>query len=240
MINAIGYVRVSTEEQAKEGVSLEHQEAKIRAYCALYDLKLVEIIVDKGFSAKSIKGRPGMELLLKIAKSGEIGAVVVYKLDRLFRERIEALTTEDELRKCGVAIKSFTEHIDTSTAIGRHIFTFMSSQAAFEREQGCERTRDALQHMKDNKQVYNHPPYGWDVIGRIVDGDKVINKGELVENEAEQAVIETMQAMKADGMNLSQIAEQLNMEGVPAKKGGEWSAQTVKNVLEANQEPEAV
>ena len=91
-MTAIGYVRVSTEDQAKEGVSLDNQKAKIEAYCQLKDLELSEIVEDAGISAKNLK-RPGVQKVLRMARKKKIDAIVVYKLDRIFRSTVDALET---------------------------------------------------------------------------------------------------------------------------------------------------
>jgi site-specific DNA recombinase len=89
---ALGYIRVSTEDQVKEGVSLENQRSKIEAYCQLKELDLSEIIEDAGISAKNLK-RPGVQKVLKLARKREVDAIVVYKLDRIFRSTVDALKT---------------------------------------------------------------------------------------------------------------------------------------------------
>ena len=81
---AIGYVRVSTDRQAEQGVSLEAQEAKIRAMATVQGTELLDVIVDGGESAKSLK-RPGVERLLAVVNSGKVQAVIIAKLDRLTR-----------------------------------------------------------------------------------------------------------------------------------------------------------
>ena len=101
MIKAIGYIRVSTDEQAKEGVSLENQEAKIRAYCDLKDLELLEIVQDAGISAKNLR-RPGVQKVLEMAQEKMVDAVVVYKLDRMFRSTVDALETTKMFDEWGV------------------------------------------------------------------------------------------------------------------------------------------
>jgi DNA invertase Pin-like site-specific DNA recombinase len=83
-MKAIGYVRVSTEEQATQGVSLDAQTDKIQAYASLYDIELLEIITDAGVSAKTLE-RPGLEKALKMLEAGEAEALVIVKLDRLTR-----------------------------------------------------------------------------------------------------------------------------------------------------------
>ena len=81
-MKVIGYARVSTAEQASGGISLEAQEAKIRAYCELHELELVEVIIEGGESAKSLK-RPGLQRGLAMLKKKAVGGLVVCKLDRI-------------------------------------------------------------------------------------------------------------------------------------------------------------
>lgn len=219
-MKAIGYIRVSTEEQAREGISLAHQEAKVRAYAALHDLDLVEIVRDEGVSAKSIAGRPGAQRVVDLAKAGKVDAVVIYKLDRLFRNATEALMTSSCLSKKGVGLHSVTESIDTLSAMGRFFFTIMAALAEMERNLISERTADALRHKKANGEVYNHPPYGWN------------REGDLLRiNDEEQEVITWMQQKRAEGWGYQGIADRLNLDEVPSKTGGKWHPQTVKNII---------
>ena len=83
-LRAVGYVRVSTEQQATEGVSLEAQQVRIRAHCVSQDIELVDIVIDEGFSAKSLE-RPGIKRALAMLTGNQANAIVVVKLDRLTR-----------------------------------------------------------------------------------------------------------------------------------------------------------
>lgn len=85
-MNAIGYVRVSTQEQAKEGISVDNQEAKIRAYCDSQDWELVKVFRDEGSSGKNMK-REGLKELLSFVEVDSVDVVVVYKTDRLTRKQ---------------------------------------------------------------------------------------------------------------------------------------------------------
>src|SRR2546427_109341 len=115
----LGYVRVSTEEQAERGVSLDAQRAKLDAYAALYDLELIEVIVDAGVSAKSFE-RPGLQRALSLLRKGKAVALLVAKLDRLTRSmRDLGALVEDELVKGKWALLSVAEQLDTRTASGR-------------------------------------------------------------------------------------------------------------------------
>jgi site-specific DNA recombinase len=87
-MQVIGYTRVSTEDQAREGVSLAAQHVKIEAYTLVKDWALVEVIRDEGVSAKSLV-RPGLQRLLALVEAREIEAVIVYELDRLTRSVVD-------------------------------------------------------------------------------------------------------------------------------------------------------
>jgi DNA invertase Pin-like site-specific DNA recombinase len=98
MKKTIGYIRVSTDEQAIEGVSLKNQEEKIRSYCDLKDFELLEIVNDSGISAKNLR-RPGAQKVIEMAQKKMVDAVVVYKLDRMFRSTVDALETTKQFDK---------------------------------------------------------------------------------------------------------------------------------------------
>ena len=125
-MKAVGYIRVSTEDQARDGVSLDNQRAKIKAYADLKDLQLISIIEDAGISAKNLN-RPGVQEVLKMARRKEVEAVIVYKLDRMFRSTIDALETTKKFDKWSIAFHSIHETLDTQSAMGRFFFTLTAA-----------------------------------------------------------------------------------------------------------------
>ncbi len=145
-MKTIGYIRVSTDEQAREGISLESQKAKITAYCELNDLELVGIIEDAGKSGKDLN-REGIQSLITEIKARRIDAVVVYKLDRLSRRVRDTLSLMDIIEKKNIAFHSITERIDTKSAMGKFFLNIMASMNQWERDTISERTKDALQHV---------------------------------------------------------------------------------------------
>ncbi len=219
MKKAIGYIRVSTDEQAKEGMSLENQESKIRSYCDLKDFELLEIIQDAGISAKNLR-RPGAQKVLEMAQKKMVDAVVVYKLDRMFRSTVDALETTKQFDTWGVSFHSIAENLDTKSAMGKFFFTLTAALAEMEREIIGERTRDVLQRKKANGEVYGHVPFGYKRF-----------KGKLLANEAEQEIIKTVLGLRDKGFNYSRISRKLNQQGFKTKKGNQWYPQTVKNVV---------
>jgi DNA invertase Pin-like site-specific DNA recombinase len=219
MDKAIGYIRVSTDEQAKEGMSLENQEDKIRAYCNLKDFELIEIVKDAGISAKNLQ-RPGAQKVIEMAQTKMVDAVVVYKLDRMFRSTVDALETTKRFDTWGVSFHSIEETLDTKSALGRFFFTLTAALAEMERGIIGERTRDVLQRKKQNGEVYGHVPFGYKRF-----------KGRLLANRAEQEIVKKVLDLRDKGLNFSRISRELNKLGLKTKKGSQWYPQTVKNII---------
>ena len=132
-MKAIGYIRVSTEKQADHGVSLEAQEAKIRAMAVVQGADLAEAIVDAGESAKSLK-RPGMERLLAMVDAGAVDVVIIAKLDRLTRSVADLAELLKRFERRGVSLVSVADSFDTRSAAGRLVLNIMVSVSQWERE----------------------------------------------------------------------------------------------------------
>jgi site-specific DNA recombinase len=220
MKKAIGYIRVSTSEQATEGISLDNQKAKITAYCALNDLDLTEIIEDAGKSGKSLN-REGIDRLLSLIKRKEIGAVVVYKLDRLSRKVIDTLVIIESIEKAGIAFHSLNEKIDTSTAMGRFFLNITASLAQMERDLISERTRDALQMKIANHERAGQIPFGYRL---SEDGNT------LIPHEGEQAVIKLVQRLHRQGLSYRAICKALANAG-HKPQGKCWHPKTIGSIL---------
>jgi len=221
---AVGYVRVSTQEQATEGVSLDAQEQRIRAYCQLAGLELVGMIREEGVSGSvPLARRPaGVELARLVARR-EAAHVVAVKLDRLFRDAVDAMEQSRAWDRAGVALHLIDcggQAIDTRSAVGRMFLTMLAACAELERNLTAERTAAALAHKKAKREAYSRTPYGFDRLGSL-----------LVENPAEQAVVERIRELHAGGESLRGIARTLDAGGVSTKRGGRWHPQTVAEIL---------
>lgn len=220
MGKAIGYVRVSTEEQAREGMSLENQRAKITGYCELNELELVEILEDPGKSGKDLN-REGIQNLVEFIKGRRIDAVIVYKLDRLSRRVRDTLSLMDLVEKKSVAFHSITEKIDTKSAMGKFFLNIMASMNQWERDTISERTRDALQLKIVNNERAGQVPYGWRLAS---DGNT------LLANQKEQEAIRLIKELHEKGYNYSAIGRELTGRGYQPL-GKQWHAQSIKNIL---------
>jgi site-specific DNA recombinase len=225
-LHAIAYIRVSTEDQATEGVSIDAQRAKLEAWCFANDYQLLEVFVDAGISGGRADNRPGLQSAIELAcKTG--AALVVYSLSRLARSTRDTLFIGEQLDKAGADLVSLSEKIDTTSAAGKMIFRMLAVLAEFEKDQVSERTTMALAHKKSKGERVGTIPYGFDV-----SGDGVA----LVRNESEQAVIAQILELRQAGESYRAIAIELQARGLLTKTGKtKWDHKTVKNVVTANQ-----
>ncbi|MGO9120487.1 MAG: recombinase family protein [Desulfomonilaceae bacterium] len=202
-LRTIGYARVSTAGQATEGYSLEAQKQKIKAYCALHELELTEIVEDAGLSGKSISGRPGIQRVLELVRTGKVDNVVIFKLDRMARNLKEACEIAELLEKKKVSLHSISERIDSGSATGRLFYNILSAMAAWEREIISERTKTALAVKRENGQrISGHASYGFQ-----------FEDGKLVPNAHERAVIAKVYELHCQGNSIRGIATFLESHG---------------------------
>ena len=225
-VDVAGYSRVSLEEQASLGFSLDAQENKIRGYCDLYDLNLVHIYSDPGASGKDLN-RPGIQevlTLLRKRKDG-IGGIVVSKLDRLTRSLRDCAQLIDEHfgEKRDKRLFSVEESIDTRKAAGRLVLNVIMTVAQWEREVIAERTRDALQAKIAKGERVGKVRFGYDL---AADGKS------LVENRREQETIRQMRAWRAQGKTYRELVKMVEDLGIDTKEGNRlWLPMTIRRIL---------
>jgi site-specific DNA recombinase len=227
---AIGYTRVSTGRQASEGVSMDMQEAKIRAYCDYKGYTLIHLCSDEGISGSGKVDRPGLESVREwcnIHKNDTPPvAVVIYSLSRFTRSTKELLDFVDVFIINGkIELHSVVEALDTSSPTGRFMLKVMGAMNELEREQIVERTKAALDHKRtNNEKLGGYVPYGYSI--STVNGTKY-----LVLDQYEQDIITRIQQYHGIGMSMNKIAILLNKESKRTKQGNEWSHKSVHRVL---------
>jgi site-specific DNA recombinase len=204
-MQVVGYIRVSTEDQAREGVSLAAQRAKIDAYALVKDWRVVEVIQDD-MTAKHLRRR-GVQRLVALVARRQVGAVIVYKLDRLTRSVKDLNSLVELFDKKGVALVSLQESLDATTASGRLMMKLLASVSQWEREVIGERTRDAMQHLKAQGQVYSRPVFD------------------------DTATLAQIHTRRASGATYQDIADELTAAGVPTVRGGAWAPATIMGIL---------
>ncbi len=215
----IGYVRVSTDERAREGFSLEAQESKIRAWADLNGYSGLEMFTDAGISGSSMGKREGLRKALK--SIGEGDALVVYSLSRLARSTKDTIDIAEFLMKRNADLVSLSEKIDTTTAAGKMVFRMLAVLNEFERDQIAERTKMALAYKKSQGRVYGQVPYGYSREGE-----------NLCTNEEERKIVDMVVDLRTKGWNYSRIVRELNRLGYCTKCQGLFYLQTIKNIIQ--------
>ena len=224
---AIGYVRVSTEEQATEGVSLDVQRDKLRAYCRLNGIRLIDIKADEGYSGSTLN-RPALQAALQMLRRGRANTLLVAKLDRLSRSLRDVCTLVDELFSDErYHLLSLCGMVNTHSAAGRMVLMNLANYNQFEREMISERTRDALQHMKAQGIRLGPAPYGY----RFSHDTDENGRRLLVPLTEEQDVLRQIRELRSDGLKLHQIARRLNDAGIRARRDGIWRVQSLSRLL---------
>jgi DNA invertase Pin-like site-specific DNA recombinase len=223
-MKVIAYTRVSTDEQANDGVSLATQREKVNAYAKLYDLELVEIIEDAGESGKTLD-RPGLQKALSMIRKGQAEGLLIAKLDRLSRSVVDWNTLIDGYfgEKAGKQIFSVADSIDTRTAAGRLVLNVLMSVAQWERETIGERTKDALQHKIRKGERCGKVRFGYTLAD---DGTA------LIEDPTEQQALAAIRRLKAAGQSLREIAAELTRSGIKTKGGRAWKHTTIARILQ--------
>lgn len=216
----IGYVRVSTDKQVENGVSLEAQQEKLKSYAALYGLELVEVIVEEGASAKTLE-REGLRRALKLMEGGEAAGVLVAKLDRLTRS-VSDLGYLLERYFHRYALLSVSEQIDTRSAGGRLVLNVLVSVAQWEREAIGERTRDAMQHKRAlGEYTGGFVPYGFSLLG----------EGKLGVNPTEQGIKDIALILRQKGFSYRKICRELNRRKLLNRSGARFAPTQVYRMV---------
>ena len=190
----VAYVRVSTQDQANEGVSLASQQARIGAYCTAMGWDVSEVVCDAAESASNLQ-RPGMAKILATVRDRSVERVVVAKLDRLTRSVRDLVTLVDLFAKHDAALVSVGETLDTSCAAGRMVVNMLGVVAQWEREAIAERTSSALAHKRQHRTTYGPTPFGYVRVGDA-----------LLPEPREQAVLKDAVRMDRDGASFRALA----------------------------------
>lgn len=222
---AVAYIRVSTDEQKKSGLSLDYQEERLKAAAVADGHKDIEIVRDEAYSGGNLK-RPGVSELLRRVEAGEISTVYILKLDRLTRSLDDMLYILDLFAKKNSALSSLTEKIDTSTATGKLMVHIIGVVAEWERGTIAERIRNAFSVKRSRQEKLG----GIIPFGYRVEGDGKQEKKRLVEHTEEAPVLRGILDARGEGRGYADIAQGLNQMGVKPRNGRQWYASTIRAI----------
>ena len=216
-VRALGYVRVSTTDQAERGQGLNIQRRGIREYCRAHRLVLLEILGDEGISGTSgLQGRPGLAEALSRIENHEASVLVLYRLDRLARDLLLQETVVERLRLGGGSVISVSEpDVDSNEptrilirqvlgALSQYEKTLLKARMAAGRKLKAER------------------------------GGYTAVRHEYVPLESEKKIVARIQVERAEGATFQAIADGLNADGLHAKLGGRWHRGGIMRVVRRN------
>ena len=214
----VGYVRVSSESQA-DNTSLAGQKKRIKAYCFAFGHELVGLFEEVG-SGKEASDRPQFQNALEMVRTSADG-IIAAKLDRLARNTRDVLElVDDVLQPANKALILLDLQVDTTTPQGYMILTVMSAVAKLERDIINERTQGGRRAKAEKGgYAYGSPQFGQDAV-----------EGELAVNDDEQKAIALIRRHRKSGKSYRKIADYLNAQGIPTKRGKQWSAMQVQRI----------
>ena len=215
---ALGYGRVSTVKQVADGVSLEAQRIEITSFAIASGYDLVDVLCDDGISgSKDEEQRPALAELLAAVRAGQVSVVIVCKRDRLARDQALAGHIETVIRRAGAELISIDEA--GLNPITKAVLTMV---AEVERLLAAQRTRFAMRALKLKGKTFGTVPFGYQ---RTDDGGLDPQPGEI-------EIVYEIVAMRSKGTKLAVIAAFLTASNVPTRRGGKWSAEQIRSILE--------
>lgn len=193
------YSRVSTEEQAREGLSVEAQIDKCKSFCNARDWKVFKVYKDAGYSAGSMN-RPALELMLRDAQEKKFDIILVHKVDRFSRKLRDLIMTLDDLKEKNINFTSVTEQIDTTSAMGEAFFQIIGVFAQLERGMVKERVELAFDRKIKLGEAVHRAPLGYTYVDK-----KLVPKPEVA-----KAVKEIFE-MWAENVSYKAICEEFEI-----------------------------
>jgi site-specific DNA recombinase len=223
----VGYIRVSTEHQSKDGISLEAQESFLAKEAGRRNLFLRAFYIEEGISGKDRHHRLALEKMMEELKEGEY--VIVYTVSRFARNTKDLLELVEEIEKKKSHLIIMELDVDVTTPIGKVTLTMIGSIAQFERESNSQKIKDALRHLIDSGQMINKPFYGW-----RVNPDKSPGAPFYERIEEEQKVINNIRLLreKYPKMGITAFSRKIEETTPPPRKSFKWHHSYVKKIME--------
>jgi len=208
MVTAIGYTRVSTNEQHAHGGGLEAQRKAIRAEATRRGWQLVEIVGEESGSSSATLERAGLQSVLRRMDAGEADVLLVAKLDRLSRSVAQGALVMERAKRRGWALVAMDFGLDTTTPAGEMVANVILSTAQYERRLIGERTKAALAVKREQGVILGRP------------------------RALSQPVVDRILAEHAEGRSSRAIAAGLDADNVPTARGGPgWASSTVAKLI---------
>lgn len=222
------YIRYSDHKQ-DDGFSVEYQKAEIEEYCARNGVDLMHLHIDQAQTATKTAGREEFFNLISAVKDGAVDVIVVYKLNRIFRNSYESQKYRKLFRKHGVKIMSVTQYIDEDSASGRLTTNILSDVDQYSSENTADHVKAAMREMA--RQGYftgGTVPYGY-TLEIHKNGEKIRKK--YIADEKEAQIVRDIFEFYGDGHSLRHIQEYLQEKGIKTRRGKDFSINTLSRML---------
>ncbi len=224
------YVRVSTEEQAEHGYSIDAQLDTLRQYCKLYNKEIYDEYIDRGVSGKEMTKRHELQKLLRDAERGLFDEVIVWKFNRMSRKTKDLIEIVERLNQNNVYFRSFSESFDTSTPMGKFALQMMGAVGELERNTIVDNVKLGMKQRARMGYHNGGACLGYKTI-EIAGGDRKNRKTSLVIVPEEAAIVRKIFELYAAGKGFRSIANQFNREGQKTKKGNHFSSDSIREII---------
>ena len=221
MNRVVLYTRVSTKNQADNGLSLEAQIELLRGHAKYNGYEVVAELCDEGISGRKYENRPALNKVMDICERNGTDHILVYSLSRWARSTSDTLYLMNKLRQYGVSFHSYTEKISTDTAFGHFFMTLLASLSELESNLISERVCAVKNYAKTNGKRYVKQLYGFDCS----------QKGDMKVIPYQMKIVKEIYEARNGGVTINQIAKILNDDGVPTINGGKWYGSTIFGIL---------
>lgn len=219
------YVRVSTEEQAAEGYSIDAQKELLQDYCIVEGWEIAGIYEDDGYSGRNIR-RPAYQRMMTEMDNWDV--LLVIKMDRIHRNSRNFMNMMEALTKHGKMFVSQSEALDTTNALGRFVVDMIQRLAQLESEQIGERTYMGMREKAETLETVNAgkrtmgftPPFGY-----------MISDGALKEDPDELPIVSEIFAEYLNGSKVEEICWNLNRQGILTRRGNPWNKRNMSTIL---------
>jgi site-specific DNA recombinase len=218
------YFRVSTSQQANSGLGLDAQEQRCRDYAQYQKLDIITTFTDAGVSAsKPFFKRPEGSKILELVKSRVIDHLVILRLDRAFRNTVDALQTIELLKQCNVSLHIVDLGglaVNANTPSGKLFLTMLAAISEFELSLICERNKARVHQIKELGRHNGIIPTGYKKVDGVLVPDDNLE------------ILRAAKAMRSSGKTLAQVCDYLNAEGVRPRRAKTWTPHNLASVLD--------
>ncbi|MDH2336393.1 recombinase family protein [Clostridium perfringens] len=225
------YCRVSTDEQAEFGYSIDEQKRLLEEWCKANDYIIYKCYSDRGISGKNIKDRPALKELLSDAKEGKFDMVISWKINRVSRKLEDVLKIVNLLEKNDITFKSYSEPFETDTPAGRMQFQMMALIGEFERGTIAQNVKMGMIAKAKSGNWCGGRVLGYDLVPNNSPEEEKKGKNKLEINEKEAEIVRFIFNEYSKGKGYKAITNKMNKLGYKTKKGNNFSVGSIRDIL---------